>query len=238
MAEHQQSGSSGQSGQGSGQRAGDGKPQLSWGQPAQQGAAGQKAGTASTAAPVQSAPSSRLIGTFAAGLIIGLLIAWAWFDLRGGDTTGSTSATGTSSSEFAITKTGGQASSGAAATGTQTGAAPTQTGPQGTAVSGAAITVPASQKAGYTVEVSSLAAPEAVWAVVYSNADRSGRIMGAARFAARRSGTIELVHPTVAGKTYYVGLVADTANHAYSSKVNKPILGANGAQVMTQFTAQ
>ena len=62
--------------------------------------------------------------------------------------------------------------------------------------------------------------------------------MGAARFAARKEGIIELVHPIVAGKTYYVGLVADTPTHTYATRVNVPILGDSGTQVMTQFTVK
>lgn len=223
MADTQQSGSpsSGQSGQGQGSGA---KPQLSWGQ---QAASSTKERAAGAGANAASTPSSRLIGTFVAGLIIGLLIAWAWFDLRSGTTESGTSTMGTSSSEFTITKTGNGAS---AVSQEETETAPT--------VSGFAISVPSTQPAGAGVEVSSISADGVVWAVVYANPDRSGGAMGAARFAERRSGVIELVYPTVAGKTYYVGLVSDTPSRTYSTKENKPILGSDGKQVMTQFTAQ
>jgi hypothetical protein len=106
-----------------------------------------------------------------------------------------------------------------------------------TAGASAAITVPSEQKAGNTVEVSSLTASGPVWVIVYSNADRSGQVMGAARFASKKSGTIELVHPTVAGRTYYVGLAKDTADFAYHQPMT-PLNGGNGKQIMTQFVAK
>jgi hypothetical protein len=251
MAENQQSGGSAQSGgprgedagrqnspsrsdQGGGQQRGERKaPELSWGQPAQN--TGRSAMTTSAAAAAAPMPnSSRLIGMFVAGLIIGLLIAWAWFDLRGNSA--GTGAMSTSTSQFTVTGSEGQTNEANVASSATSG---TQNTSQTTTTqSGYGITVPSTQKAGSTVEVSSLTAGVPVWVVVYSHADRSGQIMGALRFGAgKTSGTIDLVHMTQTGKTYYVGLAKDTADHAYHQPLT-PILGDDGKQVMAEFTAQ
>ncbi len=171
---------------------------------------------------------------FVAGLIIGLLIAWAWFDLRSNGLR-STSSTSTSTSDLVVTGMGTQASSGASASGSSTGGDTTTSGQQ---MTNADISVPASQPAGSSVAVSSITSAQPVWVVVYSHSDRSGQVMGAARFAARKSGMVDLVHMTVSGQTYYVGLVADTANHTYATRVNVPVVGSDGKQVMTSFVAQ
>jgi hypothetical protein len=178
-------------------------------------------------------PSSRLIGTFVAGLIIGLLVAWAWFDLRGNGS-GRPSATGTSSDEFVITQTAGQ-NTGTATTGTgSTGSS--QTGTPATA-SVATVSVSGDQKAGSAVTGVTVSTKEPIWAIVYSNPDRTGQVMGAVRFAAGRTGTIELVHPIVSGKTYYIGLAKDTADRKYHQPMT-PLSGADGKQIMTQFTVK
>ncbi|MGH7141692.1 MAG: hypothetical protein ACREGH_03610 [Minisyncoccia bacterium] len=240
MADHQQSGSS--SGQNhSGQGGTQQKSQLSWGQSAPNSASGsQKAPQLST--PAGAPTASRTAGIFIAGLIVGLLIAWAWVDLRAPKTSG-TSAMGSSSDQFTITQnSGGETASqenNSAQSGAQTETGSTPTAPAGVSLANASLTVPPRQDAGNEVAVTGITASQPVWAVVYEDDNGApGVVLGAARFAASHSGTVSLLRSTLPGLTYFVGLVGDTPDHSYNVNVNAPILGSNGKQVMTQFTAQ
>ncbi len=232
MQNNQQSGS---------QQGGQDKPKqtLSWAEPPQML---QKTTGGQTTNPVRTNPTnekketaSRPWTMFIIGLIVGCLVTWVWIGMRasksetpasGGSpslSTGSTTAAGTSSSS---------------AGGAQTGVASSGIG--STAASNDTITVPTPQNAGTSVEVSSISASDTVWAVVYEDINGSvGNALGAARFTtARTSGSIELIRTTLPNLTYFVGLTEDTPDHTFSIKTNKPILDANGNQIMTQFAAQ
>src|SRR5579863_6203180 len=102
MADTQQSGSPSSPQGGSNKDSGQ---KLSWGQ-----SNTSKPASTANQLPPGSGNSSRMVGTFVAGLIIGLLLAWAWFDLRGGMNNGASSMA-SSTDQFTVTQTGGSAES-------------------------------------------------------------------------------------------------------------------------------
>ena len=242
MQNNQQSGSS---------QGGQEKPKqtLSWAEPQQMlqkkatgfipPAGGQAPGTgrSNDTKTVGEIFSSKPKTMFVIGLIVGCLITWIWFDMRTSrpaQTTGNASSTagGTSASTGTSSSKSGNASA--------EGSSLVASNASSTAASDDTITVPSTQNAGLSVEVSSLSASDAVWVVVYEdNNGKVGNALGAARFTpARTSGTVELIRSTLPNLTYFVGLTADTPDHTFSIKANTPILDTNGNQIMTQFAAQ
>jgi len=169
---------------------------------------------------------------FIIGLVIGWLLTWMWFDLRGPRKANPTP-TGTDSASLSTDQT---ASSASALTKTlaNNAAAPTPL------TSNDTIVIPPTQDVGTTVTVSSISTKDPVWAVVYEDAGgKAGNSLGAARFTPDRSnGTIELLRSTLPGLTYFVGLVADTADHTFDRHANAVLVDQNGDQILTQFVAQ
>ena len=174
---------------------------------------------------------------FIIGVIVGALLMWAWQDTRQA-TPSNTASSGTNSSNTlavtGATDTTSGSASGAVAMNSNTPSA--SDGQQSTDT----ITVVSPQPAGTVVTVGNISATDDVWAVVYEYQNgMMGRALGAARFTTdRRSGTIELMRATLPNLTYAVALTADSPDHSFTLHQNAPLLGADGKQIMTQFTAQ
>lgn len=209
--------------------------QLSWSQPSSTNAQAQKpmqsnqshiSNTKPSAA--QSGISGSVIWGFIAGIIIGLLIGWAWFGLRPGVPSNG-AATTTESGE---TTTAGNTNSNSTSSETQK--------PAGVTASDVTLAVPKIQPAGMTVEVSAVSAGAPVWAVVYENENGApGWALGAKKFMPEEtSGTITLLRATTAEKSYLVGLTTDIAGAAFDIHVNAPLTDESGNAILAEFTAE
>ena len=208
-----------------------------WAAPAQP----PKVMTPIVSAPQASCSSGRM---FLLGIIIGMAIVWVWGDMhrnkaasgvaieQGSD---AFATTGIKSSTVKNTKAATVAVA-------DTDAAGTKDATEG--VSGVpsqnAIQLADSQLAGAVVAVDGIAAAEPMWAVVYEYTDGAmGRVLGAARFTPdQTSGSVELMRSTLPKLHYFVGLVADTADHTYNIHVNAPLVDKDGKQIGAAFTAE
>ncbi|MDE2213197.1 MAG: hypothetical protein KGJ34_01540 [Patescibacteria group bacterium] len=228
--------------QGNGQKD---KPALSWSTPASKVSEdkGQKPDQAGNdkkvppratppVAPVGTSSSGRAVFIFLAGLIIGGLLTWSWFDLRSPSTPASA---GTSSSSITSNLSASSSSTSVPPQGTST-----SSGTPAGIVTSDSFTVPSPQAAGTLVTISDLSANDTVWAVVYEdNNGVPGRALGAARLTtAQTNGTIELLRATLPNLNYFVGLTADTPEHTFQIQTNAPILNQSGQRILVEFQAQ
>ena len=78
------------------------------------------------------------------------------------------------------------------------------------------------------------------WVVVYESANnKPARALGATVFFPNtKSGTIELLRPTVAGKTYFVGGSVDDGDFQLSFQKDQPLRDTAGNPVWVTFVAQ
>ncbi len=177
--------------------------------------------------PQQNQSSSRLIGVFISGVIVGLIIGWGWFSLRTDDAQEGAMASSTVKS---TTETPSK-------TNTNT---PASTGTKApTAVSSGTLDV-LSQSAGLTVKVSSISVAVPTWVLVMDNNNGTpGNGFGAQMFfPGDKSGTVDLLRPTVAGKSYFVAEFVDNGDHKFSRQTDTQVTGISGAPMLVEFSAQ
>ena len=161
------------------------------------------------AAPAQ--PSSRRsVLLFASGVVVGGLLAWSWFSLT---------------PEGVISENSGVPAGGTAATGGS--GAPTSG--TGAALSGSeALVVPSPQDAGLSVRVTSAPVTQPTWVVVYEivNGERGNALGARLFFLDSREKTINLLRPTQAGNTYWIGKRTDNGDERFSMTLDQPVVNA------------
>lgn len=176
-----------------------------------------------TAAP---APTARVVpmvvASFVVGIVVGVLVGWAWF-VNPGDTPGSV-----------VSKSEGSAQE---SEGTQP-VAPTAPGVPAVSSSSAGISV-ASQPAGSTVAIASVSVASPSWVVVYESRNGArGNALGAKLFAPEeKSGVVYLLRSTTAGQTYFVGQRLDNGDRVFSMKNDMPAVDSAGKLLVAQFKA-
>ncbi len=162
-----------------------------------------------------SAPSTsntaKYIGMLVGGIVIGVLLAWGYSSLHGSPSTVATTnvnATSTSGTKSTTTKpnTALAADVSLASSGSDT------------------LNVPQSQNAGMSVTVTKAVVSKPTWVVVYDNVGgKPGNALGAQMFFKTQGGTIALLRPTIAGKTYFVGERIDNGDHVYSKSSDSAV---------------
>lgn len=97
------------------------------------------------------------------------------------------------------------------------------------------------QLAGSLVNLSSVALNEQGWVAIHEDADgEPGWILGATLvFAGERNNVaVELLRPTLAGKTYYAMLHHDDGDKMFDIKKDLPIKDSTGSVLMMKFVAE
>ena len=175
-----------------------------------------RTGSSESAAP-------RLVGIFVGGVVVGALLMWGWNSTHTG-AVGSTATTGS-------TQTGSNAANALSGS----GAVPTT-------ASASDFSAQSVQDAGTQVTIDSATVSVPTWIAVYesSNGQAIGKAMGATLFFPEnngKSGSIELLRPTIAGKTYIINERADKGAHKFSTG-DPQVTDASGALVQSSFTAK
>jgi hypothetical protein len=157
--------------------------------------------------------SARLVGWIAAGIVAGVIVAWAGTTL--------------------LNRSGAVATNSSATTGGALQNA--QTPGQGSADG---FTVLSPQKAGLSVTITGTEISQPTWVAVYESRDgKPGNVLGASLFfPGQQGGTVDLLRGTVAGQTYFVTRQTDNGDHKFSLH-GDPLLLENGAPVWVSFIA-
>lgn len=189
--------------------------------------------TATTTPKSIPAPTSsnagKFIALFVAGAIVGGVLTWGWYTLQPAPTT---------TAQNTPTNTTGTNNTPTLPTGTIGG---TNTTPVGTVGSSDNLSVAAEQNAGLAVAITSAPVTEPTWVVVYettANGERGNALGAALFFPETKSRNINLLRPTLAGKTYLVGKRVDNGDKDFSMTLDKPTLNAAGQPLYVQFKAR
>ncbi len=163
--------------------------------------------------------TARYAGFVAAGVILGVLVAWgagAWRSKPAN--TGTTTTVNTTDTKAPVLDTSG-------ATIVAEGSDPS-------------LLVMSPQAAGLSVAIDKAIVSEPTWVVVYEdNAGSPGNALGAALFFPdHQQGTVQLLRSTVAGKSYLVVKQVDNGDHRFSLK-DDPILTEGGQTQWVTFSA-
>lgn len=161
-----------------------------------------------------------------AGLVLGILIAWAFVVGR----SGSPAADDLTIPNLEFTTAWG---------GLSTSTAPTSTPPAGSIAAGSESLSVADQAAGMVVVIARASVTEAQWVVVHeSRAGRLGNVLGAARFVGGATeGAVELLRGTQAGSTYYAVIYADNGDRQFSLALDTPLTDVSGTPKAVSFRA-
>ncbi|MES2006752.1 MAG: hypothetical protein V4436_01445 [Patescibacteria group bacterium] len=173
---------------------------------------------------------------FIGGVIVGLIIGWGWFSLGKDDgkvaTTDTTTTTATNSQNTGVVAATGSKST------TGTAVAPS-TGVSSGSSSGS-LTVAPMQQAGTEVAVSNIAVSVPTWVVILDNVNgKPGNVLGAQMFfAGEKTGVINLLRATTAGKTYFAAEYIDNGDHQFSKQTDTAVNNIAGAQMLVEFTTR
>lgn len=160
------------------------------------------------------------------GLVLGVLIAWAFFiDARRAALTNNSIIPNLSFTASSSASTNGPISR-----------APIET----SRISGAKSLVVENQPAGVLVIVQYAAVDEGQWVVIHEDREGTlGNVLGAARFTGGTTeGAVELLRGTSAGSTYHAILYADNGDRAFSLSDDTPLSDASGSIKGITFIAQ
>lgn len=230
-------------------------PAQQWTQPQKPSSPPVPQAAAPVAVPPQAANASGpghatliLVGTFFAGLVLGMAAMWAWTENRqNAGITATSTDQGASVASANRTETASTTFSQAEVQAALSGRGTARTGivakklggtiPSST--SGSVLGIP-QQTAGKSVLVSHITVTQPTWAVVYERAAAGfGNALGAKLFiSAETSGSIPLLRETLSGKTYAVVLERDNGNRTYELAGDTPLRDASGNPVMVEFTAK
>lgn len=155
----------------------------------------------------------RLVSVFAAGVIVGVLVAWGYSTSKRAETVADANRPASQAAGLAI-------------------------GADGEVIS--AFVVESPQPAGKRVAIAKAVVAQPTWVVVYEQSATGGvgRALGASLFNAKRSsGDVPLLRATTPGKTYLVGQSLDNGNGTFSTTADKPVLSGE-RRLLTTFTAQ
>ena len=174
---------------------------------------------------------------FLTGVVVGGVLTWGYYTLQpqsevaqNTNNAGNTANTGSQNTGGAPAPTG---STGAV------GATPTPPAPAPIASSGSLI-VPTVQDAGLTVAITKAQVKSPTWVVVYEVANGArGNALGAGYFLPTTGvRNINLLRPTQAGKTYWVGMRVDNGDQDFSMTLDQPVLNAAGQPLYVEFTVR
>lgn len=96
------------------------------------------------------------------------------------------------------------------------------------------------QASGSNVEVSFITLARDGWVVIHEERDgKPGNILGALRFNAGESqkGVVELLRPTVEGKTYFAMIHLDDGDRQFDHTKDLPVTDQQGNVIMMRFVA-
>lgn len=98
----------------------------------------------------------------------------------------------------------------------------------------------ADQPAGMTVIIAHAALEEGQWVVIHEDKDGTlGNVLGAARFiGGAHDGAVELLRATIAGATYHAIVYADNGDRAFSLRDDTPLTDVSGTVKGVAFRAQ
>jgi hypothetical protein len=149
--------------------------------------------------------TAKYAGFIAGGVVIGMLIAWGFTGMRGSE-----NSKGEAVETMSATTTAEAASN--------------------------SLKILSPQLAGNEVVVSSINVTAPTWVVVYDNVGGSrGNALGAALFFPGQSGgTVELLRPTLAGKSYLAYEQLDNGDRKFSLK-DDTYVATNGAAQWVKF---
>jgi hypothetical protein len=153
---------------------------------------------------------ARFVSVFAAGMIVGVFVTWAFSGNR-------TTVAGSN-----------QPSNATQAAALAIGTEPAQS-----------FSVASPQPAGKRVAIAKVIVQEPTWVVIYEMSGKTiGRALGASLFSASKSsGEVILLRATTPGKTYAVGQALDNGNGTFSVSADKPVM-AEGGRLLLTFTAK
>ena len=157
----------------------------------------------------QKISMARYAGFAAAGVIIGVIVAWgagAWHSAPTKTAQNSTN-TINSNNDAVVGTDAGMPAEG----------------------SDASLVVMSPQSAGTEVQISKAIVSEPTWVVVYENQDgKPGNALGASLFFPdHQSGAVELLRSTVSGRSYLAVKQVDNGDHRFSLK-DDPLLSEGG----------
>ncbi|HVV39210.1 MAG TPA: hypothetical protein VHD31_02690 [Candidatus Paceibacterota bacterium] len=164
--------------------------------------------------------TSRVVGGFIAGLIIGALITTIWFTSAGSSTSDTSDTATTTPSTSSSSQPSGSVATG------------------NSMLPSGSLSV-ATQAAGMQVVVTSATVSVPTWLVVYESSNgQPVRILGASMFFPENNGkgiTIPLLRATQAAQTYILGERVDDGDHMLSLTLDKPVTDASGSALWSSF---
>ncbi|HEY6021035.1 MAG TPA: hypothetical protein VIY48_14355, partial [Candidatus Paceibacterota bacterium] len=223
----------------------DKKPGLSWSTPASSNTSSAIKQPSSNSlnlpkmSPNNGNATARYAGIFVGGLIVGVVFAWGWSAITHKNDAVATSSTSTVATTNGTTSSTKTSSTKTAATTNTKATAAANTSVAGSVVLGnAELTITSPQKAGQSVAVSKVEVSKPTWVVVYDdNNGTPGNVLGAQLFFSTGSGTVTLLRPTMAGKSYLVGRSIDNGDHKFQKASDQVVVDATGAPILATLTA-
>jgi hypothetical protein len=171
-------------------------------------------------------PAEYLAGTFIAGLILGVVVAWLWFGID-------PSALSHNSATSTATSTPADTHATSAPDAAQKATSTASTSPF------SSILVISSQPAGLSVTVDKAVVTASQWVVIHEDRNGApGNALGAARFlGGLHAGVVNLLRATVAGRTYHGLIYKDNGDRMFSKDKDVPLKDSSGATIDVTFTA-
>jgi len=203
----------------------DKKPSLSWSTPAASNGSTPTTAKTQTSTPLtlpKMSPNNgnmtaRYVGIFVGGLIVGVVVAWGWSSLRHANSV-ATNAKNTVASTNSATST--------------------STASTKNTSNSAALAITSPQHAGLSIAINHVEVSKPTWVVVYDSTNgKPGNVLGAQLFFTSGSGTVTLLRPTMAGKTYLVGRSIDNGDGKFQKASDHAIADANGDPELTPISA-
>lgn len=175
--------------------------------------------------------NGRTFAIFIAGVVAGLILGWIWNSISNSKTPvaddmtkdETSLASGTNSTPSSVTPGASTGSTGGVSTGNST-----------------SLSVAPMQAAGLSVAVSAVSVSVPTWVVILDNVNgKPGNALGAQMFfAGEKSGTIELLRATTAGKTYFAAEYIDNGDHKFSKQTDTQVNTITGAQMLVEFSVR
>lgn len=161
---------------------------------------------------VRSAPSFAYLTVAAlAGLIVGVLITWTWYNFSAAPASDSPGATET-----------------------------VRNGDNGTSDTASALLAVEEQNAGTSVTVTGLSPAEPLWVVIYDdNEGKAGNALGAKLVGkGDTTATVHLLRSTASGKTYLAGLQRDNGDRIFSLRSDAQMTNEQGVPLLVTFSVK
>jgi len=178
--------------------------------------------TASSMTLPPASPTAKYVGMIVIGIVVGVIIAWAWAASRMPSNNAQATATTTPATNAASGEN----------LGVNTASIPTLG-------SNPALAIASPQAAGKSVTVTKVSVSAATWIVIYeNNAGKPGNALGARLFfPENQSGTVGLLRATVAGNSYFAVKQVDNGDRKFSLKGDQ-LLSEGGEVKWVTFDVQ